>query len=410
VWLALRLGWTLAEVYGRLGENPPPDTPSSSTRLFLSDLNPSPNERLWAATQRLIYLVHRLFPPRSTSGKDEGEQEVEAEELRPGLVEYPKCLDDLLQRLEQRMPGRGKLPRASALYDELNQWSRQVWAILDSEDPLLAEATTLGGRLADTFWQWRFPVKGQSAPAKQAWPHLLKRQRMTAIIRQVRLVETHLPAHVGSMLRHSLSEWSIAGELTRSSSGELEVAYPRLYRWRSLGWARARRRRRMKARREPPLQLRLKEGQALWRQLRNQIGDWERLVFGRPLARLLRPSDWRQVRWHAIVLYAGAVFLITAGIAGLIWLVIRLLGYLFPFLAAPTEFKEQLTLASTLVAVLGFLATQFRRGLVGLRHLYDSIYTWVMMRKLEHRSLRLWNGETKPLRWVWLRLLLRAED
>ena len=406
VWLALRLGWTLAEVYGRLGEAPPPHTPPASTRLFLSDLNPSPDERLWAAAQRLAYLARQLFPPPGASP---------APSQSPGIGEYPPELDALLERAEQRiLTGRGKLPHAAAIYEAVNPWSRRIWATLDAEDPLLAEAATLGARLADTFWQWRFPVEGEAIPAKQTWQHLLKPQRMTATIRQVRQVEMHLPAHVGPMLRHSLWEWGIAGELARSPSGTLQIAYPGLYRWRSLSWARARRRRLMKEYQALPLQLRPDEERALWRQLQNQVLDWEGLVFNRPLARLLPPSDWRQVRWLSLALYAGGLVLVTAGggllFAGLIWCVGRFLGYLLPFLAAPTEFKDQLTLASTLVAVLAFLATQFRRGLSRLRHLVDTLHTWVMMRKLEQNSLRLWSGGTKPLALIWLQRLLRAED
>jgi hypothetical protein len=411
VWLALRFGWTLAEVYGRLAENPPPDTPSSSTRLFLGDLNPTPNERLWAATQRLIYLVNQLFPPKKEK-KGQGEQALA--DSGPDSVALPECIGNLLQSLEQRMPGEGKLPRAASLYDDLNQWSRQIWATLDAEDPLLAEAATLGARLTDTFWLWRFPSSGQLASPEQSWQHLLNPKRIIRLIRRVRLVEAHLPAHVGPMLRHSLWEWNITGELARSRSGELVVAHSLLHGLRSLRWAQVLRRRLRKARRKDPPQLDVVEERTLWKRLRNQVFTWEHLVFNRPLTQLLRPSDWRQVRWVTIFLYAIAVILITAGggwfFARLIQLVSQLLIHLLPFLAAPTEFKDQLTLASTLVVILAFLVTQFRRGLGRLRHLYDAIYNWVMMRKLEQRGLRAWNGQTKPLRWIWVQRLLRAED
>lgn len=406
VWVALRFGWTLAEVYGRLAENPPPDTPKSSTRLFLSDLNPSPNERLWTATQRLLYLTQQLFPSSPPDSPSTSSQ-------ISNVVKYPIRIDDILEHIEQRiLVGKGKLPRIESIYNDLNHWSRQVWAVLDAEDPLLAEAATLGARLADTFWQLRFPVKGQEVPKKQTWEHLLKPQRMTATIRHVRQVETHLPAHVGPMLRHSLWEWGIAGQLTRSSSQKLKISYQLLYRlrsWRLFRWSR-------KRLMNPSfsLQLTRDEEKSLWKQLQNQMIVWERLVFNHPLPRLLRPSDWRQVRWYTFWLYLGAIILLTIAvtftIVGLIWLVGGILGFAIPYLAIPTGFDEQLTLISTLVAVFAFLATQFRRGLGWLRHLYDSIYQWVMTRKLEQRGLRAWNGQTKSLLWIWLQRLLRAED
>lgn len=411
VWLALRFGWTLAEVWGRLAENPPPDTPKSSTRLFLSDLNPSPNERLWTATQRLLYLTQQLFPSSPPDSPSTSSQ-------ISNVAKYPIQIDDILGRTEQRMlVGKGKLPHIESVYNDLNQWSRQVWAVLDAEDPLLAEAATLGARLADTFWQLRFPVKGQKVPRKQTWQHLLKPQRMTATIRHVRQVEPHLPSHVGPMLRHSLSEWGIAGQLTHSASGKLEIAHSFLYRLRSLEWARKRRRYLMKSQPLPSLQLSTGEEKDLWKQLLNQMIVWERLVFNQPLPRLLRPSDWRQVRWQAFFLYLGAIILLTAtitlfviGVIRLIGLVGWLLAFLLPYLAIPTKFDEQLALISSLLAVFAFLATQLRRALGWLRHLYDSIYQWVMTRKLEQRGLRAWNGQTKSLFWIWLQRLLRAED
>jgi hypothetical protein len=438
IWLALRFGWTLAEICGRLAENPPPDTPPASTRLFLSDLNPSPNERLWAAVQRLIYLTHQLFPPEDTQGRggsqpsevqpspaslEVKEEEIKVEqdegrplELEPGSTSLaiPGCLNDLLQRLEKRMPGAGKLPKVEDMYRDLNPWSRRIWGRLDAEDPLLAEAATLGARLADTFWQWPYPAGQPPAPGKHTWQHMLKQERLNRLIRSVRTVEAHLPAHVGPMLRHSLWEWSIVGELGRSDSGALEIMFPFWYNLRSLNWARRLRRRRIDEVARPPLEVGLGEDQALWKQLLNQVTTWEHLVFNRPLGHLLRPSDWRQVRRVTLGLYAAMLVAITAGgallVAGLIWLVSEFLVALLPFLAAPTEFKDQLTLATTIVVVLAFLFTQLRQGLGRLRHLHDGIYQWVMMRKLQQRGLRTWDGQTKPLAWIWLQRLLRAED
>jgi hypothetical protein len=413
VWLALRFGWTVAEVYGRLADNPPPDMPSSSTRLFLSDLSPSPNERLWAATRRLIYLARQLFP--AEKGRECNDNESTSEEPKPWLAEYPACIDDLLQRLEKRMPGRGKLLKSKAVYDDLNRWSRQIWAALDAEDPLLAEAATLGASLADTFWGWCFPTYGQPASdADEVWQDVLNPRRMNDMIRQVWQIETRLPAHVGPLLRHSLWEWGIADQLTRSSSGELEIISPFLYNLRSLRWAQLRRRPRVKACQKNPLQLSTWEKKELWEYLEKQMDIWEHLVFNRPVDYLLLPSDWRHIRWVTAILYAGAIVLILISGALLlalsIGLVGRILGYLLPRLAQPTEFKDQLSLVSTLAVVLGFLATQIWRGGSWLQHRYDAIGGWVTIRKLQQRSLYTWNGQLKPLRWIWLQRLLRAKD
>jgi hypothetical protein len=414
VWLALRLGWTLAEVYGRLAENPPPDTASSSARLFLSDLNPTPNERLWAATQRLVYLVNQLFPPKK---KEQGENEralVDSEPDSVASVALPGCIGDLLQSLQQRMPGRGKLPRAADLFDDLNQWSRQTWATLDAEKPVLAEAATLGARLADTYWQLSFPRYGQRDDSEQIWQHMLKKERMNAMIRQVRQVEAYLPTHTGPMLRHSLSEWGITGQLGRSPSGKLKIVSPLLYNLRNLRWAQTWRRSRMKVLEKSPLYMSTGEEKALWKQLQNQWVVWEHLISNRPTTYLLLPSDWRHVRWVTLILYALAVIIIltvgTALFALSTGLVSQILDYLLPRLAKPKEFKDQLSLVSTLAVLLGFLAAQIRHSWEWMQNRYDAIRNWVMMRKLQQRSLHIWNGRTKSLFWIWLQRLLRGED
>jgi hypothetical protein len=437
VKLALRLGWTIAEVYGRLLQNPLPPTPSTTTRLFVSKRNPDPYERLWAATQRLAVLCEALFEPSKPAAqepeqdsaarggaspkKDDDKASAKAEaDRRPAQIEYPACMDELARCLEQRLAsGRAKLPHAQALYGELDQWSRKVWVTLDAEDPLLSEALTLGARLADTFWQWPYPGSGPAQPLpEQTWRYLLKPERLNRLIRQVRRVEAYLPEHVGPMLRHSLWEWEIGGQPVHASAGQLAIAYPGLYRWRSLGWARTRRQRQTKANPRLFPQLTPEEEKKLlapvWRRLHKQMETWESLVFDRSVSYLLRPSDWRGVRWLTFGLYALLVILIVAGIAVSFLYMARIGGQilidLFPFLAEPKEFKDQLALVTTLGAVLAFLATQFWRGLRWLQGLYAWAYQWVMMRKLEQRSLYPWNGGQKRFISVCLQRLLRVES
>jgi hypothetical protein len=399
VGVALQFGWTLAEVYGRLEDDPPPRTPPASTRLFLSDLNPSPDERLWLAARRLAYLACQLLPA----------QHLHLEGALPGVVQ------EIIESAERRiLTGRGKLPRPEAVYDDLNQWSRDVWATLDAENPLLSAAATLGAGLADTYWQWHVPTEGHAVPAKQRWQHLLHPQRLIATIRQVREVETYLPAHVGPMMRHSLWEWGIAGELKRTPAGDLTVGNSWLYNLRSLGVMRAWRRRRSQSWRKTPVEINPAEEMKLRRRLLNQVLVWEHLVFNRPLVRLLTPSDWRLVRWVSFLLYVAAIVLIAtvAGylLGGFVQFIGTVLGHIWPLPTAPVELKDQLALASALVAVVAFLATQFRRGLSPLRHLYDNVRVWVTMRKMEQCGLRAWNGHTKPVILIWLQRLLRAED
>jgi hypothetical protein len=209
VTLALRLGWTLAEVYGRLQQDLLfRSTSDVGQRLFLSDLNPTSGERLWVAIQRLAYLHHQLFPPPKASATPAAAGSSAGADPPTALsVAYPAVALDLQERVQRKMlTGRGRLPRPEAVYTELNQWGRQIWAVLDAEDPVLGEAANLGARLADTFWELQFPTRDRQPSAKRTWQHLLRSQRLNATLRQVRQVEAHLPALVGPMLRHSLWE------------------------------------------------------------------------------------------------------------------------------------------------------------------------------------------------------------
>lgn len=412
ILLALRLGWTVAETYGRLQHGRflwrSASSSSRLPRLFISDLNPTSGELFWVSLQRLVYLTHKIFATPKESSTSSF--------LLIDISKYPK-VDALLKSTEKKiLTGKGKLPSILAIYDEFNQWSLQIWAMLDAEDSILADAATLGARLADTFWQLHFSIPGQPVSKKQTWQHLLKQQRLIATIKLVRRVEDSLPDYVGSVIRYSLWEWSIANELIRNNLGRLDIANSMLYRFRSLGWMRVLRKR-ITNKPSTNLVLHLEEHKNLQRQLKNQIDIWERLIFDRSPAYLLIPTDWQQVRCFSLFLYIITVVIITTLgaliVAGLTLFVKQLLDYLLPFFIKPNQFKDQLTLITTLVSallsVIAFLLTQFRQYLDRLRNLYNSIYHWVLMRKLEQRCLCYWNGKTKSLFWVWLQRLLRAE-
>ena len=401
VWLALRFGWTIAEVYGRLRQELRwKRTPAEAPRLFLSDLNPTSGEQLWAAMRHLLFLAETLFPPN---------------EKRPSLYQPPTLVARLPETMESLMRGEEKsLPPLEQVFAELNEWSRECWARLDAEASALAEAASLGASLADTFWNLR-PPRGEATPArKETWHYLLGPQRLTALIRSIRRAEPYLSDGVGRMLRHSLWEWSMARELSRSRSGHVQVTYPLLYASRSLHPLRRLRQWLMKRHHVRLPEFTQEEEKHLWRQLRRQMLVWEHLLSDRPAAQLLRPSDWRQVRWIAGALYVvSALFLVAASIlfvAALLAVGRLVVTPVLPLFVPPTKLEEWLALGSALVAVLAFLATQARQGVQRLRGLYGSVHGWALARKLDQRTLCAWNGRTKSMALIGLQRLLRAED
>jgi hypothetical protein len=307
------------------------------------------------------------------------------------------------------------LPSVKSLYKELNHWSRQCWARLDAEDALLSEAASLGASLADTYWHMRLPFEEPAeASHGEAWDEMLKSRRLINMIRAVRRVEPYLPQGFGRRLRHSLWEWDITEDLIRTPEGELQIAYPALYALRSWKWVRKLRRRWMKKQELNPPELTRKERKSFWNQLRNQMLIWKRLLFDRTVRQLMRPSDWRWVRWTSRILYGLAAILLAAGgTVGFFYLVKvgqGLLTRLLPQIKPPAEFQDWLALGSAVVAMLGFLFTQVRQGAQGFVRLYQGIYTEVLAYRMDQRTLRAWNTQDKPQLLIVLQRLMRAED
>jgi len=396
ILLALRFGWTMTEVYGRLRQ---PilwkRTPSQVPRLFISHFKPTSGEVLWSETRRLLQLANLLFEDDRLA--------------RPDLiVDLPEQMETFIQE------DSGDMPAEDDLYARLNSWSRQCWARLDAEDAILSESASLGASLADTFWHIPPPFRRSESASEELWGHLLKSQRLVRLIRSVRRVEPYLPQTFGRMLRHSLWEWDVLQDLNRTRSGELKVAFSALYVFRSFNWVRRFRRWLMKRRDVQSPKLTADEQKAVWRHLQKQMALWKRLVFERSIDQMLRPSDWRRVRWASRVLYAlSAVALIVGGALAFFYLVKfgqHVVAWLTPRVAPPAEFSDWMALGGVLVSGMGFLIAQLRRGAQGFHKLYQSIYGWVLACKMDQRTLHAWNGQEKSTLWIALQRLMRAED
>lgn len=393
--LALRFGWTIVAVYGRLKQGMIwKRTPPKAPRLFISHFDPTSGEALWAETRRMLAIAETLF-----DGAD----------LAP-----PPLIAGLPATIEAGIrEQKGSLPSENESFEALNHWSRRCWAALDTEDTHLAEAASLGSSLADTFWHLQ-PYWDRAEPApSETLEGMLKSQRLIKLIRKIRHVEPYLPTGFGQRLRHSLWEWDVMNDLSRDALGEIKIAYPLLYNLRSWQWVRRWRERRMKKKGIQPPDLKAKERENLWKQMQTQAAVWRRLVFDRSVNPMMRPTDWRWVRWISRLLYVvAAALLIGAGMAIFVGLVIGggwVMTRIFQT-NPPSEFQDWLALGSASVAVVTFLITQLRNGAQGLRRLYHWIYDWVFARKMEQRTLTAWNGEEKPVFWIALQRLLRAED
>lgn len=433
IWLSLRLGWALSQVYGRLTQPnirwanlfpSPPDKPVE--RLFLSTREPYTGEAIWADMQSLIYLVQRLYPV-TEENKDT---------LLADLRQPPDSIDEFLAIAKQVMlSGEGEFSLPKTFHNDLNHWSRDLWAILDAEDPLLAEAATLGGGLADTFWQWR--LQKHHPHPEQTWQKLLKPARLRMMIRRVRQIEDHLPIYVGPTLRHSIWEWSKAAdngillEFSPSLLSEEETVLPDIKarnkkidrRLNELSESSSSSQEELKTlirekSRLDEVRKKLKNEEDLKSNFHEQLTIWEDLVFNRPITYQLNATDWWSIRLLALTFYAIALVVAIVIPALLIYGLISITNSLLSifgnsilnWLGGLTEFDDQLKLATSVITVLAFLLTQSRKVTEWIRQLYPSIYNWFFMSKLIQRTFYSWDGQPKALVKIWWRRLWLGDN
>lgn len=415
VRLALHLGWSISEVYGRihkgvylrkrdeqsLSEIPP--------RFSFSDRQFTVGQRLWLASHRINALAETLM---KELGVEEGASAAEE------MLSQP--IRDLPDRIRRHIddPHGVPLPTERELYQIFEDWSVDLSVRLSVHSGLLSLAFTFGGGLADTYWYMRPPRRFGRGKSPESWHELLVRQRLTEMIRRARRLEPYLPPEVGLLLRHSLWEWGIAQEMERHE-GKLRIAHPWLYRWRAIHRVRERRAKKMARRWEGKVgeerfvTLERNEERDIYRNLRRQARIWSDLIHGsREPQDYLLPSDWRQVRGIAGVM-SGAVIVLLAvtgwyGVQFLFRVINYLLTTFSPRIAFPTELTDLLAITTTLATVALFLATQTVRIARRLIGLYRSLHQWLVKRKMEQRTLVGWDGKVKPLFFTCLESLIFA--
>jgi hypothetical protein len=377
---SLQLGWAFVEVRGRLKSRLFwRRTPEEAQRLFISHPKTITGEDLWLALRRLLIVADLLFP---------------ASEEEPSSCPPPPLIAELPATMEQLLYGEKEdLPSEESIFEALNHWSRDCWVQLGTEDPVLAQAASLGGSLADTYWHMRLPERGNEPSEGETWAYLLRPRRLNILIKYTRCVEPYLPSNFGRMLRHSLWDWGIADALTREN-GELRIACPRQ-------WAR------LEKQEGDVSELKLGEAKELRRHLKDQYDIWKDLVFGH--APLLLPSDWRHMRWATRIVYAVVVAVLMIGasavIGGLVVVSFRGLTWALEQIGTPGKFEEWLSLGSVVASGLGFLGTQLWHWGKHVLGLYDNIYDWFMEARQKQRSLHRWSGETKSILNIWLQQL-----
>ncbi len=203
---ALRLGWTVAETFGRVRVYHPEfankrNDPHLMPRFSYSNTDLSGAQQLEVSYRRLVELagVLGLNPP-------------DVPALAPLLHAEPPFMLDADER--------------KAVYDALEGWSRRAWIQLNVRSAALGRAMTYGGSLADTYWYMAQPdteafLSGRQSPETLLRPHRLRRmqERMDEI-------KGAFSANVCDAIGHSLGTWAM---------DERKAAWAKASTWAEVG-------------------------------------------------------------------------------------------------------------------------------------------------------------------------------
>jgi hypothetical protein len=405
---ALRLGWTLAELLGRIrkGARPPglrPRQPDYAPRLTAG------HGTVERSSTGLVFTAHRL--------------------LALAAVLDVRCVDDpeLQQRIEE-LPTT--IERWLAGYDDnfytpaqirqlLEHWSLRAWAQLNARSDAAVLAFTLGMSLADTYWYLRKPAqRPKERVSEEDWTRLLSVYRLAVERDRLAMLRPYLPNYLVTTLRSHLNDWSIGTELERAPDGTLRrvpfytrTSHPLGWRISPAAWSRASTLYRLthfwgylpafqRPNRVP--EVTADEEITLQENLKRQAEVWRSLIFGlRPPTGYLQPADRISIRLLNVGCATGLVLIFGLALTALTWLIgtrlFPLAAQLLPGLAdlesAPgSEVRGWLALLVQVVPGLGVLGvlglTLYRVGRWIYQHWTDFVASWLFVRR---RTLKRWN-------------------
>lgn len=390
---ALRLGWAIGELLGRLRQGARPYPIGSSV-----DIDPDAVPRLvvgngvvkasgtsfWFTAQRIVafYDALALVKPENE------DEDTRAIHRMPGAI-------------RQWLAGqRQDFLTVRELRDLLNRWSMMIWARLNARGDELARALTLGMSLADTYYYMRKPERRRRYFSQEDWRTLLSVYRLDVERGRLESLKPHLPPYVADVLQNHLRHWSIGNELEIGPDGQLR-RLPFLFRrshplgflswhisekkWQDasilfrlthpLGFFKGFRH----SHRSP--ELTPEQEATLQDTFGQQVKRWKGLIFGlrEPTSYLYR-SDWQCIVW----LTRGLLFIVLAVSLGLP------LGLLVPRIAV----RATGSLIPGLVSLMEQVGAQLSDWLTLVRLVLDILTPLVF-------SVTGWGVLYRFLRWIY---------
>lgn len=184
---ALRLGWAVAETFGRLRVYQPEfankrNDPSELPRFSFSNSDLSSAQQLEVSYRRLV-------------------------ELATALQLQPPADPDVTAMLSGAAPAANDAETRKRIHTVLEAWSRATWIQLNVRSAALGRAMTYGGSLADTYWYMAQPGSDAFLSGRQSVEALLRPQRLKRMQERMSSLGEAFPAELCDAIGHSLGPW-----------------------------------------------------------------------------------------------------------------------------------------------------------------------------------------------------------
>ncbi|MBV9790613.1 MAG: hypothetical protein JOZ51_20640, partial [Chloroflexi bacterium] len=183
---ALRLGWAVAETFGRLRVYQPEfankrNDPNELPRFSYSNSDLSGSQRLEVSYRQLTELATALRLPQPAI---------------PALADFTADTVPVLSQEQKKQT-----------HSALEVWSRNTWVQLNVRSAALGRAMTYGGSLADTYWYMAQPGDPAFLSGRQSVEALLRAQRLQRMQERMAELNDAFIDELCNAIGHSLEHW-----------------------------------------------------------------------------------------------------------------------------------------------------------------------------------------------------------
>lgn len=351
---ALRLGWSIAETFGRLRVYQPEfankrNDPNEMPRFSFSNSDLSGGQQLEVSYRRLIELAEAL------------------KLQQPDVPELARLLSIQSEALD--------LQSRKLIHEALENWSRNAWIQLNVRSAALGRAMTYGGSLADTYWYMAAPESEAFLSGRQSIDALLRVHRLRRMQERMQEVGEAFSGETCDAISASLQHWLL---------DDRKLAWAQAKDWSTLGVSVD-----QQPRRTPPQQLHFN----LFRQVRT----WRDLLFeSRQPLDYVSPGFRRRANIVAGTVTILLVLLIALAVGlGIFFLFNGALRVVRSMNVLPSGTGDLVEAISVFVSLLSTLAIVTASLLARASTAVQQFDTWleqsILRRAIRKQTITHWN-------------------